>query len=370
MRVLGFGTYDSSRQPRSAVLLEGLRAHGAQVSELNRPLGFSSQERVEMLQRPFLVYRLVLRLLARWSSLVVGRWRPWHRPDVVIVGYLAQFDVVLARLLFPRATIVLDLLVFADDTARDRGVEAGLRTRALRLLDRAAVKCADVVMVDTEENAEMVPGMRPVLVVPVGAGRGWFETARRPKVLEERPLQVIFFGIFTPLQGTPLIAQALATLPPDVPLSLTMVGVGQEYDAVRSALEHESRVKWIPWVPEGELPDLVAEHDVCLGIFGSTPKALRVTPTKVYQGAAAGCAIITSDTAPQRRALGDAAVFVAAGDASALSRALRDLANNPQEVARLARMAHERALAEFQPDRLARDFLSALDEHRPNRSRP
>ena len=45
---------------------------------------------------------------------------------------------------------------------------------------------------------------------------------------------------------------------------------------------------------------MVASHDVCLGIFGDTDKALSVVPTKVYQGAAAGCAVVTSDTAPHR----------------------------------------------------------------------
>ena len=57
----------------------------------------------------------------------------------------------------------------------------------------------------------------------------------------------------------------------------------------------------------------MADHDVCLGIFGTGAKAPRVVPNKVFQGAAAGCAIVTSDTAPQRRVLGDAARARAAG---------------------------------------------------------
>ena len=76
-------------------------------------------------------------------------------------------------------------------------------------------------------------------------------------------------------------------------------------------------------MPAANLPALVAGHDVCLGIFGTGDKALRVVPNKVFQGAAAGCAIVTSDTAPQRRALGDAAVLVPPGDPEALAAALR-----------------------------------------------
>ena len=49
--------------------------------------------------------------------------------DVVLVGYLALFDVWLARLRFRRSTIVVDQLVFAEETGIDRG--AGPVTRRL-----------------------------------------------------------------------------------------------------------------------------------------------------------------------------------------------------------------------------------------------
>ena len=53
---------------------------------------------------------------------------------------------------------------------------------------------------------------------------------------------------------------------------------------------------------------------------GPRAKALDVVPTKVYQGAAAGCVVVTSDTHPQRAALGEAAVLVPPGDAGGARR--------------------------------------------------
>ena len=76
---------------------------------------------------------------------------------------------------------------------------------------------------------------------------------------------------------------------------------------------------------------------MCLGIFGTGDKAQRVVPNKVFQGAAAGCAIVTSDTAPQRRALGEAAVLVPPGDPGELAGALRQLAADRAALARLRR---------------------------------
>ena len=93
---------------------------------------------------------------------------------------------------------------------------------------------------------------------------------------------------------------------------------------------------------------MVADHDVCLGIFGDTEKALRVVPTKVYQGAAAGCALVTSDTEPHRRALGDAAALVPPGNDAALADVLAALAGAPDEVARL-RAAASRGEAAYAP---------------------
>ena len=69
MRVLGFGTYDLAKHPRVGIVLDELRAHGEDVVTVNAPLGITTRERVAMLQRPWLGYRLVLRLLRRWPFL-------------------------------------------------------------------------------------------------------------------------------------------------------------------------------------------------------------------------------------------------------------------------------------------------------------
>jgi glycosyltransferase involved in cell wall biosynthesis len=63
----------------------------------------------------------------------------------------------------------------------------------------------------------------------------------------------------------------------------------------------------------------------------------------VFQAAAAGCAIVTSDTAPQRSSLGRAAVFVPPGDQSALADALMALAYDRAWVRRLRASARARA---------------------------
>ena len=352
MRILGFGTYDTRRHPRVGIVLDGFRAAGDEVVEANAPLGFSTAERVAMLRRPWSASRLVLSLPARWLTISrrAHRARRASRFDAVVVGYLGQLDVLLARMLFPRDTIVLDLLILGADTARDRGVSSGIRLRLLSGLDALAARCADVIMVDTlEQRALLSPASRSkAVVVPVGAAAAWFAAGdAHPSDDADAPLRVVFFGLFTPLQGAGVIGDALAELAGDAAIVTTMIGVGQDWARTRRAAAGNEHVTWLDWVQPEALPALVASHDVCLGIFGTGAKAQRVVPNKVYQGAAAKCAVVTSDTAPQRRALEEAAMFVPAGDPVALAHALRGLASDRGRLSELRRAGRRRVEQRF-----------------------
>jgi glycosyltransferase involved in cell wall biosynthesis len=368
MRTVIFGTYDTAMHPRIAIIAEGLAASGFDVTECNIPLGLTTADRVDMLAKPWKAAGLVARLGNRWLTLA-ARARKLGRPDVVVVGYLGHFDVHLARLLYRRGRvpIVLDHLISAAGTAKDRRIAGGgLKTKLLTLIDAAALRAADIVLVDTDEHLEIVPEKyrHKAVVVHVGAPAPWFAAgqlaaAREPSANAGGPLKVVFYGLYTPLQGTPVIGEALGRLA-GAPVEVTMIGGGQDAAATRQAAAANESVRWLDWVPAAELPALVAAHDVCLGIFGTGDKALRVVPNKVFQGAAAGCAVITSDTAPQRRVLGDAAVLVPPGDPAALAGALLRLAGDGDELLKLRHAARQLAAERFTPEQVVRPLTDRL----------
>ncbi|MDG4764977.1 glycosyltransferase [Solwaraspora sp. WMMD406] len=402
MRWLVFGTYEAQRHPRIAVLIEGLRSAGDDVVEINAPLGLDTAARVAMLRQPWRLPLLAAKLVRCWTSLA-RRARRHRKPgavDAVLVGYLGHFDVRLARLLFRRTPIVLDHLVSAAGTARDRGLTSGgpagsggLKARLMRTIDSGALRSADLVVVDTAEHASALPpgAADRGVVALVGAGRDWFAARPTAPAFPEadpamagqstptappgRRLRAIFVGLYTPLHGTITLGAALAQLADDDRIEITMVGTGQEYAECRAAAASNPRITWIDWATSAELPDLVAGHDVALGIFGTTDKALDVVPTKVFQGAAAGCAVLTSDTPPQRRVLGDAAILVPPGDPAAIAAALRRLADDP-DLLRLRRAAAGRradecfqAVAVVEPvRRRAADMAAPAHRSRPGQS--
>lgn len=365
LRILGFGTYDTATHPRVGIVLDGLRAAGDDVCEANAPLGFTTAERVAMLGRPSSAHRLIRRLIARWWRIgrESTRLRRSGRFDAVVVGYLGHFDVVVARLLFPRTRVVLDLLIFAADTAQDRGVSPGVKVRLLGWLDALAIRCADTVMVDTDEHLHLLARrhQKKAVVVSVGAPGSWFEAGDlAPPSEPTGPLRVVFFGLFTPLQGTEVVGTALAELVDRPDVEATMIGSGQDSVRTRAAAAANERVSWTDWVSPNTLPAVVAAHDVCLGIFATNPKSQRVVPNKVYQGAAAGCAIVTSDTPPQRRILDGAALFVPPGDARALAGALRQLATDRAQLACLRGAARARSRTSFTPSAIVDPLRQAL----------
>jgi glycosyltransferase involved in cell wall biosynthesis len=89
------------------------------------------------------------------------------------------------------------------------------------------------------------------------------------------------------------------------------------------------------------LPERLAECDVALGIFGLTPKARMVIPTKIYQAAAVGRAIVTGETPALREIFtpGEDVLAVPRGNPGALAAALRRLRDTPDLAPRLGAAA-------------------------------
>ncbi|NNE96077.1 MAG: glycosyltransferase [Acidimicrobiales bacterium] len=334
-----FGTYDEDLHPRIRVVREGLGLHGHDIRVVNRPLGVSTAQKVQIASFPPLGVLLVVRLLVRWVQLLIAS--RGVSPAVVVVGYMGHFDIHFARLRFPRSYLVLDHLTGLGETARDRNVDTGVRGRVLDALDGWALRRADLVLCDTDEQAtQVIDRSAAVEVVPVGAPLSWLE-AGADAPAPTGPLKVVFVGLFTPLQGASVIAQGVVEALRTAELECTFVGTGQDLDAAKTIVGSNPNVTWNEWIPAAELPGFVASFDVSLGIVGTSPKARRVVPNKVYQGLAAGTVVITSDTPPQRRLKKrhslDQLMLVPPGDPSALASTLQRLADSPEELRSIRR---------------------------------
>lgn len=357
-----FGTYQPERVTRVAVLLEGLRRQGFPVSECRVAPGTDSAVRVKSLRSPLALLSFCKATAKAWWALR-AKARRMPPPKAVLVPYMGHFDVHLARRVFPQAVLVLDHLIFASETASDRRANR-LLTFLLHGIDALAIQAADLVVVDTEEHRQLVPKRwrHKAVVVPVGAPAAWIETSDAPaQPTSAPPLRIVFFGLYIPLQGVACIADALLRLKEKgIPFVATMIGTGQDYSAVRRQLDGLSEIRWIDWLGMDDLAKEVARHDVCLGIFGTSKKAARVVPQKLFLGAARGCAIVTSDTPPQRRCFGDAAIYATAGDPNSLATALAHLNDHREFMNELRTRSRHLAQKEFRPEGVTRELTDRL----------
>jgi glycosyltransferase involved in cell wall biosynthesis len=238
--------------------------------------------------------------------------------EAVIVGYPGHLDLGAARRIAKGRPVVFNPLVSLSDTLvgdRGRFRPGSLAERALRAIDRRAFRAADVVVSDTAANANLFRtlGAQRVEVCFVGAEERIF----RPGWTGGGP--VLFVGKLIPLHGLETILAA-ARLAPDV--QFRIVGSGQ---LERLLVERPANVEHVPWVEYERLPESLHGASCALGIFGTSPKASRVIPNKVFQALASGTPVVTADTPAARELLrdGESALLVPAGDPQALADAIR-----------------------------------------------
>lgn len=364
-RICWIGTYERD-YPRSRVVISGLRSRGVEVVELHVPLWESIRDKTRLRGAAGVGGRWI----SAWSRLA-PRLRGVGHVDAIVAGYPAQPDAAPAWLAAKalRAPLIVDMMISFEDTlAGDRGLVGGVGRRMLWAVDRLALAAADLVIVDTRSHADWmsqhfgVPGSR-FAVVPVGA-----EPANFPRHPEPNgPPRALFYGKLAPLHGIETIIAAARV--PGVP-AITLIGSGQ----LSEWLERELRARpipglqHIPWVPYEQLGDEVSAAAICLGVFGTSEKAGRVIPNKVFQAMAAGRPVVTADTPGIREAITDGieGSLVPAGDSAALAAALMQLAGDIERRASMGAAAHRRFEEVGSPERVADAFLHALDglQHR------
>jgi glycosyltransferase involved in cell wall biosynthesis len=221
--------------------------------------------------------------------------------------------------------------------------------RLLAALERSALRLADVVLADTEQMADFyreLAGPRRLAVVPVGADERLFVPAPEPM----GPLEVLFVGHMLPLHGLQTILAAARLVEGDARLRFHLVGPG---DLAGPNVRHT------PAVPFLDLPGVIANAHICLGLFGTSAKAERVVPHKVYQAAAVGRAVVTRASPAMAAAFAGAVRTVPAGDAAALAAALVALADDPAGRQALAAAGHQAFTASFTRRAVALALLAA-----------
>ncbi|MYJ00034.1 MAG: glycosyltransferase family 4 protein, partial [Gemmatimonadetes bacterium] len=156
----------------------------------------------------------------------------------------------------------------------------------------------------------------------------------------DAPFRVMFIGKFIPLHGLPFMLEAANRLK-DVPdIEFHFVGSGQLTDEIHETARrlNLANVRFTDWIPYEQLHRFLQGWGACLGIFGTSDKAVRVIPGKVFVALSAGKAVITADSPAIRELLadGESAILCRRGDPEALAGAVRRLHGDRELLRRIA----------------------------------
>jgi len=358
VKIALFGAFDPD-YPRTAVLAESLEAAGVEVVRIAVPPGTPAVARE-------------VRLLSGWIARARGL-------RALLVPAFGHRDVPLAALIGRRTgmPVLFDPLVSRWDTqVQDLGrVRPGSLAEArLRQSDRVALRLADLVLCDTWEQGEFYStrygvARQRLKRIPVWADGATFRAgetrAPRPR---GGPAEILYVGGFLPLHGMPALVDAMSLIEERHGTRLarfTLVGSGmmRPYVEREIAARGLTCVRLLARVPYEEAIRRMAEADIALGVFGTTPKAGRVVPHKVWQAMALGVPVVTrrSPAISEYFREGIHLRCVPAGDGESLARVLEELSGDADGRLRLGSAGREAARAEGAPERIGALLADAID---------
>lgn len=141
-----------------------------------------------------------------------------------------------------------------------------------------------------------------------------------------------FWGTFIPLQGIQYIIGAAKILENEKDIKFIIIGKGQTYKEILNLTKKLklNNVDFLGYIPLRNLPSIIKNFDIGLGIFGNTPKTLQVIPNKIYEGNAMKIPMISCDSPAIRELFKDMENIVLCDRANpeSLANAILKLKNN------------------------------------------
>lgn len=354
-------------------MIEGLRRAGVEVIECQQPLWKSVDDRVQAASGGWFKPRFIARVCRAYFNLL-KRYRAVGPYDVLVVGYPGQFDVYLAWLLsrLRRKPLVWDIFMSIYLIALERGLDRRSRftVTVIRWIEQVACRLPDRLILDTAEYVAWFQQAQHVnpdrfRLVPTGADDRVYHVVETPPAASP-DFTLIYYGTFICNHGVPTMVEAARLLAADPTIRFILIGDGPEKAAVCTLIAQYQlkNVTLVDWVERDELPQRVAQADVCLGVFGTTPQSIMTVQNKIYEALAMRKSIITGDAPTIRAALqhGEHVYLCERANPRALAEAILALKNDPALREKLAANGQRLYYAQFDLLHNGQRFATALQE--------
>lgn len=307
------------------------------------------------------------------SPNIIKFWRLWkkHRIlknnyDYLVVGYPGHAVVWFAQLL-SRKPVVFDALCTMYEgvmISRKEFALWSLKSIYIKFVDWLAVKCADIVLVESEEQRKFFEQKfgksTKYKVVYTGADDSVFY---KDEIKKKDKFTVVFRGKFLPEAGVKYIIEAAKILEGKRSgVDFLIIGNGWLEKDIRLQIK-DYRLKNLELITENlsndELRNKMLECHVSLGQFEDHERLERTIPHKCFESLALGLPYITARTKPVMEILkeGESVVLVNPADPEDLALKILYLKDNPAILNKIAENGHKIYQQKFTPKILARKIL-------------
>jgi glycosyltransferase involved in cell wall biosynthesis len=198
-------------------------------------------------------------------------------------------------------------------------------------------------------------GKKPqqVTIVRNGPPSAWtrLPIGRRDGKLQQ--VRLAYLGAISAQDGVDGLAPVMARLggaSDAIDARLTVIGDGDARPALERAFAAHGvadRVTFTGRVGAEQVPELLADADICLDPAPATDVNERSTMTKMAEYLALGKPVVAYDLLEARRTAGDAALLVGKGDVDAFAEAILNVARNGALRQRMADQARRRAIEQL-----------------------
>jgi glycosyltransferase involved in cell wall biosynthesis len=263
-----------------------------------------------------------------------------HNPPDTLVAVAAVHKLLGRKSVFDHHDLSPELYL-----SRYRTTSEGFVTRALRILEKLSVKCADVVIA-TNESYRVTDinrnGAAPerVFIVRNGPDANRVRLTWPDERLRSMNKKIlIYVGAMNPQDGVEHLLVALGHLLRDLKRSdfyCVLIGSGDSLASLRvqaTSLGLEKHVEFTGFIPDEDLVRYLSTADICLDPNPSSPLNDVSTWIKVMEYMALGKPIVSFDLKETRVSAGDAAVYVTPNDEPEFASAIAQLMDDPNRCA-------------------------------------
>lgn len=330
--------------------------------------------------------RIVLKALQRQGVEVIGCFPPdrsfKHYPallwrtfrtaphcDLVLIGFYGQIILPFIRLLTWKP-ILFDMYITTYDTMvfdRARARAGSWKARLYGLSDWLSYHLAGHSVLETQSHIDFfckifkVSGKKLSRIFLAVDDEVIYPRAQQKKTDK---FLVHFHGEYAPFHGIPYILKAAKLLEKE-PIKFQIIGRGITYAAdQRLAQELQlNNVVFYDVVPYEKLADMMAEADLCLGIFGDNDRVLRVTTNKVVEALAMARPLITTANDPVRELLthNKSAYLIERANPQALADAILTVRQDAGLRTQLAHNGHQVFLQNCTIQQLGKELVRIME---------